>query len=52
MKEPRRHFDDTTSRYASSGKWAEKAFDQAISCYERLGKSDFIDRLEKEGTIG
>ena len=42
-----RHFDDTTSRYASSGKWAEKAFDQAISCYERLGKSDFIDRLEK-----
>ena len=21
-----RHFDDTTSRYASSGKWAEKAF--------------------------
>ncbi len=42
-----RHFDDTTSRYASSGKWAEKAFDQAISCYERLGKSDFINRLEK-----
>ena len=42
-----RHFDDTTSRYASSGKWAEKAFDQAISCYERLGKSDFISRLEK-----
>ena len=25
-----RHFDDTTFRYASSGKWAEKAFDQAF----------------------
>ena len=42
-----RHFDDTTSRYASSGKWAEKAFDQAIYCYEKVGKPDQIDRLEK-----
>ena len=42
-----RHFDDTTSRYASSGKWAEKAFDQAISCYEKVGKSNQVDRLEK-----
>ena len=42
-----RHFDDTTSRYASSGKWAEKAFDQAIFCYEKVGKPDQIDRLEK-----
>lgn len=43
-----RHFDDTTSRYASSGKWAEKAFDQAIYCYEKVGKTDQIDRLEKQ----
>ena len=42
-----RHFDDTTSRYASSGKWAEKAFDQAISCYERIGNSNQVSRLEK-----
>ena len=42
-----RHFDDTTSRYASSGKWAEKAFDQAIYCYEKIGRPEQIDRLEK-----
>lgn len=42
-----RHFDDTTSRYASSGKWAEKAFDQAIYCYEKAGKPDRIDLMEK-----
>ena len=41
------HFDDTTSRYASSGKWAEKAFEQAISCYERIGKAEHVNRLEK-----
>jgi TolA-binding protein len=41
------HFDDTTSRYASSGKWAEKAFDQAIYCYEKIGRPEQIDRLEQ-----
>ena len=47
-----RHYDDTTSRYASSGKGG-KAFDQAINCHEKIGKSiDQVDRLVKGETTG
>lgn len=42
-----RHYNDTVLRYPASGKWAEKSFEQAITCFEKVGNTDQMDRMEK-----
>ena len=42
------YYLDTTLNFPSATKWASKAFEQAIRCYEQTGQSDQITKVEKQ----
>ncbi len=42
------YYLDTTLNFPSSTKWASKAFEQAIRCYESTGDSDQMRKVEKQ----
>jgi len=41
-------FFETTLNFPSAVKWAPKAFEQAIRCYEQSGQMDQLSKVEKQ----